>query len=104
MTAPSSDRAGVRQTIRAAARAGWKLDSVWDGEESLEKPNETEAVKAVMDLDQAHIYFTHANGEGEPLMGWVFFVLGNDPEEVINDYTTNLEGFIEPLTDGWFTD
>ena len=34
--------------------------------------------------------------------GWVRFVLGNAPEEVICDHTVNLSSVIEPLTDSWW--
>lgn len=97
MSAPQSDRAAIRQTIRALKAAGWSLDSVWDGEESEPVSNESEALKVIMGLDQAHLYVTR-DGEN----AWVFFVLGNDPEEVINNYTISLDDAIEPLTDGWF--
>ena len=96
MTAPSSDRAGVIQTFRALIAAGWTEPSVWDGEESTAVTTEGQAVEIVMSVDQAHL---HVKKDGET--GWVFFVLGNDPDEVINDHTINLSDVLDPLTEGW---
>jgi hypothetical protein len=98
MAAPTSDKAGIRQTIRALRNGGWELDSVWDGEESIPVTNESEAINAIMALDMAHLYFKHDESE----YGFVYFVLGNEPDEVINDYTVNLSSVIEPMTDVWY--
>jgi hypothetical protein len=97
MSAPTSDSAGIRQTIRALRAAGWELDYVWDGEERISVKNEGEAIREITNLDQAHLYFK----VGE-FYGWVFFVLGNAPYEVINDHTTNLSAVIDPMTERWF--
>ena len=51
-----------------------------------------------MAVDSAWLRVTH------PLQsksGHVFFVLGNDPEEVICDYTINLDHVIGPLMESW---
>lgn len=99
MTAPSSDSAAIRQTIRALKAAGYTLDSVWDGvEESTPVKNETEALEVIMGLDQAHLYVVQYGSH----TGWVFFVLGNEPDEVINDYTLSLEAVIDPLIRSWW--
>lgn len=97
MAAPTTDRGGIQQVVRALRAAGWELDSAWDGEESLENPSETAAIDWVMACDQGHIYFK----KGDTL-GWVFFVLGNAPYEVVNDYTTNLEDTLGPLFKTWW--
>lgn len=98
MSAPTTDRGGIQQTIRALKADGYELDSVWDGEESTPVKTETEALDIIMNLDQATMY---VNKDGADA-GYVFFVMGNDPDEVICDYTVNLESVIGPLTDGWF--
>ena len=96
MSAPTSDRGGMQQVIRAMRADGWEIDSAWDGEESLESPNETAAIDWVMACDQGHIYFRKGDETG-----WVFFVLGNEPEEVVNDYTVNLTA-VDALTSSWY--
>lgn len=97
MSKPSSDAAGIRQTIRALRDAGWELASVNDREEDLKVTNEAEALAAVTAVDEAFLYVTKGDQRG-----YVFFVLGNEPDEVICDYTVNLESAIGPLIEGWF--
>lgn len=97
MSAPTTDRGGIQQTIRALRDAGWELDSVWDGEESTPVTSYPQAVDDIMSVDQAHLYVKKDGAEG-----WVFFVLGNDPDEVINDYTVNLSEVLDPLTESWW--
>jgi hypothetical protein len=110
VTAPKDDADGIRQTFLALKGAGWGKPSVWDGEEETPVANEDEAVKIITGLDMAHLYVKREvaaqDGEGEPTTktqtAWVFFVLGNSPEEVICDHTVSLSYLIDPLTDGWF--
>jgi hypothetical protein len=93
---PTTDRGGIQQAIRALLSDGWKLDSVFDTEEDIPVNNETEAIEAIEAVGLGHLHVTRDNDRG-----WVFFVLGNDPDEVICDYTTNLD-IIDKLTDGWY--
>lgn len=97
MTAPSSDRAGIRQTIRTLRAAGWELDYVCDQEEDLPVTNEDEAIKAIMAVDEAFLNIKRGDETG-----YVFFVLGNSPEEVIADSTVNLLDTLDPMTNAWF--
>lgn len=100
MSAPSSDRAGIRQVIRALRAAGWVLVEVYDGEDDVPVSNETEAVDAVMAVDDAYLHVAEGTPTGP--RGWVRFVLGNDPEEVVCDHTINLGSVLDPLTEGWW--
>lgn len=100
MSAPSSDTAAIRQIIRALRAADYPLDSVWDGEESVEVSTEAEAIEAITAVDQAHLYVKTPN---RGILGWVFFVLGNDPEEVAADWTVNLSPVLDPLTESWWS-
>lgn len=98
MSKPKSDKAAIRQTIRALKKADYELDCVFDGEGKINTATETEAMEAIMAVDSAWLRVTH------PLQsksGHVFFVLGNDPEEVICDYTINLEHVIGQLMESW---
>lgn len=98
MTAPKNDREGIILTATALMEAGYALDSVWDGEESIKVLTSIEAADAVMTVDDAKLYVKGSDG----VDSYVYFVLGNAPEEVICDYTVNLSAVIDPLTDGWF--
>lgn len=97
MSAPESDKAAIRQIIRALKAAGWALTFVDDREEETPVKGEQEAIDVIMGVDEA---FMHVQRDG--VNGYVFFVLGNDPEEVACDYTVNLGDVIDPLTDSWF--
>lgn len=97
MTAPESDKAAIRQTIRALRAAGYGLASVYDREEDTEVTTETEALKLITDLDDAYL-FVRRDGK----RSWVRFVMGNDPDEVIADHTVDLSPVLDPLTDKWF--
>jgi hypothetical protein len=97
MGVPSSDRAGIRQTIRALRAANYELDTVWDGEEDVPVSNENEAIEAITAVDDAYLYVQDESGK----RSWVRFVLGNDPEEVICDHGESLEPVLDPLIDSW---
>jgi len=92
VSAPTSDRAGVRQTLRALKADGWK--PLWvdyrDGEdEEVPCTKERETVEAVMQVDDAFLVVEHTETKER---GWVRFVMGNEPDEVVCDYTVKLEG------------
>jgi len=99
MTAPTTDSAGIRQVIRALRKSGHVLYSVNDGEEETKVSTETAAVEAIMAVDMAHLHVTLPGGNGA---GWVFFVLGNAPDEVVSDYTLNLDPTIDNLIRTWW--
>lgn len=92
---PTTDRGGIQQAIRALRADGWELDKVYDGEELVVVSNETEAIDAITAVDMATLNVRKAGKTGH-----VLFVLGNSPEEVICDYTTNLD-ILDKLTESW---
>ena len=104
MAAPSSDKAGVRQTYRALRAAGFTI-GVQDGahEEFPAPMSEEDAIGEVMSCDDG-FFIVHNDGTTNQAdrFGYVYFVFGNSPEEVINDYTTNLENVIEPMSAKWW--
>lgn len=97
MGAPTTDRGGVIQALRALSAAGWKPVGVQSvGEEREPVANTWQAAQAVMDLDDAFVVVS--NGERE---SWVRFVMGNEPDEVVCDYLTSLSPVLDPLLEGW---
>lgn len=107
MGAPSSDKAGIRQTIRALRAAGYELDSVDDGDYYDPAPgidsdgdqivnNEDQAIAAITAVDDARLYVRR---DGRKAV--VRFVMGNDPDEVICDHSTSLSAVLDPLIDSW---
>lgn len=99
MSAPSSDKAAATQIIRGLIHDGWRLDRVYDGGEDIDVTTVTQALDAIFAVDMAHLHVKHRD-TGKT--GWVWFVLGNDPEEVAADYTVNLSDAIDPITEKWW--
>lgn len=98
MPAPTSDRAAIRQIIRALKAAGYTLRAVNDGEELIPVSTESGALAAIMAVDEATLIINLPDDAGR---GWIYFVLGNEPFEVAADYTLNLSPVLDPLTEGW---
>ncbi len=95
MSAPTTDRGGIQQTIRTLRADGWTLSHVYDGER-VPVSNETEAIDAVTAVDDSWLHVRKGTEKGA-----VRFVLGNDPEEVVCDYTVNLT-CLDTLTESWY--
>ncbi len=95
MSTPTTDRGGIQQTIRALVADGWALTYVFDGEERTAVANETAAIEAITAVDESRLYVRR-----DGYKGWVHFVLGNSPEEIVADFTTNLT-CVDVLTEGW---
>ena len=77
---PRNDRDGVNQTWKALTKAGYTI-TVLDGE-GQEFPNlkRKAALEEVMSCDEGHFIVFDENGKR---VGWVWFVFGNAPDEVI---------------------
>ena len=54
-----------------------------DGGRVLTVPSPRAAMEIIFNLDECHLHFAKEGGPNR----WVFLVMGNDPEEVICDYT-----------------
>jgi hypothetical protein len=88
----------VRKYLKALVDAGYALE-VDDGGDFDEihpaTTNVTEALENVWAVDDAHV-FTVKQGKSR---GWLYFVMGNAPYEVLNDYTVNLEEVLAPVNE-----
>lgn len=73
----------VESLIINIQSAGFTLHSVNDGEERFAQPSLNFAVDTVTSVDESWITFTDSNGERRG----VFIVLGNEPCEIVCDYT-----------------
>lgn len=112
MSAPSSDRAAIRQVIRALKAAGYVVTHVHDGDvhkfyhakvgDLTLNPSAPLATEAMIleDLtacDESTLYVDHP----ERRDSFVYFVLGNEPFEVACDYGVSLDDVLTPLFDSW---
>lgn len=99
MSTPKDDRAGITQIVRALDKAGWIPTRVDYGDgEYVIAHGVPETVDEVVAVDDAFVIVQRGTRDG-----WVRFVLGNDPDEVVCDYTVNLEDVIGPITKGWWS-
>ena len=98
MAAPRDDKAGVKQTWQALTDAGYTIDVVDGAEETFTGLTKKQAVAEVMSCDDGY-FIVHKDGER---VGWVWFVFGNSPEEVICDHSTTLSHVLDPLTKKWW--
>lgn len=98
MATPSTDSAAIEATINALLADGWELVAVNDGDDGdIAVVNRAQARRAITAVGMADLYVRKGDETGR-----VFFVLGNDPEEVINDHTINLSEPLDRLMDSWF--
>lgn len=94
---PSNDREAITLILEGLSEKNIKPVRVWDGDEMTVVSTVEEAVEAVTAVDEASVHVAMASGEES----FIWFVLGNDPEEVACDYGVSLAEFIEPITDPW---
>lgn len=117
MGAPSSDRAAIRQTIRALRAAGciptYAEYGDGDGVDLAETATEDTIIEAVLAVDDCYLIVDlpdvwvgleeHAGHSPARSTSHIRFVMGNDPEEVICDHGTALSPVLDPLTEGWWS-
>lgn len=104
MAMPKSDESAVRQVLRALKAGNFKIDFIENGEEEVYVHSEKEAMEAIFAVDECYVFLSKESWL--PLSAlkptqWVRFVLGNDPDEVVCDYTVGLEHIIDPLFKKW---
>lgn len=97
--APATDEDAIRQILRALRLAGYGLITVDNGEERIPVRTDDAAFAAINEVDNASLRVVHNVRAAS--VGYVWFVLGNEPFEVAADYSANLAPVIEPLTDRW---
>jgi len=102
MSKPRSDKDGVEQTWDAITAAGWDV-GVQDGaREEFYGLTKEQAVAEVMSCDEGFfVALPKGSTDQREREGYVYFVFGNAPEEVICDYTVTLDPIIEPLSKRW---
>lgn len=102
MSAPSTESAAIRRLIRVSLTDGWKpLHVIYTDNEEVPVTNESEALEAILAVDEAYLRFTRGEGD-EQEWGWIRFVMGNDPDEVACDYTVNLTA-VDRETSSWWS-
>lgn len=106
MTTPKSDHAAIWKFISALKKGGWKAIKITDPEFVVVTGD---SPKAIADLiassyDEAVLWFSNKEIENGR-MQWVYFVLGNSPEEVVCNYSAGIEEFVkiaDQITESWW--
>lgn len=87
----------VRAYVKAILAAGHFVTVNDGGEDTVIKSRKlNEIVKAMRTTDEDVLKLTNDAGHAT---GWLYFVYGNEPHEVLNDHTVNLSSILDPVTD-----
>lgn len=99
---PSNDREAITLILKGLTEVGCKVTEVCDDtycpEELTPVNSIEEAVDLVTGVDEAVAYLDLPDGRSS----FIYFVLGNDPEEVACDHGVNLSEFIDPIVEPWW--
>lgn len=103
---PSNDREAITLILNGLTEAGCKVVSVcedsWSPNDLTPVSSVEQAVELVTGVDEAVVYLTLPPGATREST-FIFFVLGNDPEEVACDYGVSLSPYIDPIVDPWWS-
>lgn len=101
---PSNDKEAITLILKGLAAKGRTvthvIDDTWDKENKTPVSSIDEAVGLITGVDEAFALFG-VDDEGYA-DAYIYFVLGNDPEEVACDYTTNLDPDLSNITRPWW--
>ena len=92
----AGERDVARHLLQSLVEQGFVLqDSEDEDEEWTNDP--AKMLSVVTDVDAIYINVKHTQPkEGWDDSGWVFLIMGNSPEEMISNYTVNLEQYLKP--------
>lgn len=97
---PSNDREAITLILTGLVEKGHTvygvIDDIWDKENVTLTSDPNEAAALVCEVDEAFVYLDDREA-------YIYFVLGNDPEEVACDYTVNLDPDLSNIVDPWWS-
>ena len=90
----------VGSLLSKLQNAGFTLVSA-DGQrlEGTDREKRQQAKAAICAVDESHLYVEDSEG----ISKWIFVVLGNEPEETVNDYSCHpgLDAVLEDFVKQW---
>lgn len=98
---PSNDREAIGLIITGLIRRGCTPTIARDGENEdlpFARASRDEVLDWLTSCDESVLLVDLPDGSES----YVYFVLGNEPEEVANDHGVNLEPFIDPIVKPWW--
>ena len=105
MTTPKSDHAAIWQLVLQLQKLGWNPTKISDPESVDVRGMSAKAIadKITENYDEAVLNFKKPEVENFRTQ-WIYFVMGNDPEEVACDYTVGNQEFdniVTTLLESW---
>lgn len=96
---PSTDREAISLIIDGLIERGCTVTDVVDGAgEKFRFSDKEEGLDNLTSCDESWLYVTTP----EDNESFIWFVLGNDPEEVACDYGVSLSKYLDPIIDPWW--
>lgn len=99
---PSSDAEAMRLILDGLVEAGCKVTHVHDGEEPNPVGSIDEALVLLNNLDEATVWIDLPPGYDRS-NSFIYFVMGNSPEEVACDYGVSLSPLLDPIIEPWWS-
>lgn len=107
---PSNDTEAITLILQGLADKGWRCymvqDDTWNSDPADNVMISTieQAVEVCTGVDEAFAYFLHGDDVADDgPSAWIHFVLGNDPEEVASNYTTNMDPDLDNIVKPWWS-
>lgn len=99
---PSNDREAISLIIDGLIERGVKPAYCRDGEnEDIPYTDKESALDWLTSCDES-VLFVELPPGAERETSFVYFVLGNEPEEVASDYGVALSPYLDPIVDPWW--
>lgn len=96
---PSNDREAISLIIDGLIERGCTPTVSRDGEnEDLPYNDKDEALDWLTSCDESVLFVDLPNGQES----YVYFVLGNSPEEVASNGDVSIEPYLDPITEPWW--
>ena len=102
MSKPSSDRAAISRIIDGLIERGCTPTLSRNGaNEDLPYTDKKSALDWLTSCDEGVLFVDLPEG-AEHKSSHIYFVLGNDPEEVAADYGVSVSPYLDPIVNPWW--
>lgn len=104
MNKPKSDRSAINLIIDGLIARGCTITNVRDGAgEDFPYTTKKDALDNLTSCDESVMHVRLPETSPDALdESFIYFVLGNDPEEVACDYGVSLSKYLDPIIEPWW--
>ena len=99
---PKNDREAISLIIDGLIERGCIPMMVRDGANEDHPYIEKESALDDLTSCDESVLFVDLPAGAKRGSSYIYFVLGNDPREVVGDYEVSVSEFLEPITDPWW--